>query len=96
MFRVFPELVRIFKNTSSKTVLQGIERYPTPDKLKELSLDELKTDTLERKAGVDLAKIVLKDFLMLPITLFRTREGLSGLLMKIDYLLSQILQNRFL
>lgn len=89
MFKVFPEFVRTVKKISGKTALYLMENYPTPDRLKELTLDEL--SQILRKVsrgrwGEDQARRLLRG----ANNSLGTREGTSSILMEIAYILSQI------
>ena len=89
MFRIFPELVRIFKKVSSKTALYLIERYPTPDSLKELTLGEL-SKMLRKVSRGRVREDKARRLLWGANNSLGTREGLSSIIKEINYLVSQI------
>lgn len=88
LFKVFPEFVQTV-NIAAKTALYLIERYPTPDKLKELDLDELiriLRKVSRGKWGEDHAKKLL----WAANNSLGRKEGLSSILREINYIISQI------
>ncbi len=89
VFRVFPEFCRIFKNTSSKTAFYLMENYPTPDKLKELKSNEL-TQILKIKSRGRFREEEARKLLDAANNSLGIKEGISGLVMEINYLLFQI------
>jgi transposase len=89
MFKVFPEFVRTVKKLSSKTALYLMENYPTPDRLKELTLDEL-NQILRKVSRGRWREAQAKRLLRAANNSLGTREGVLSISMEIAYILSQI------
>lgn len=89
MFKVFPELTRIFKDLSSKTALYLIENHTTPERLREVDPGEL-TRVLRRVSRARVKEEKTRSLLEAAKDSLGVREGLNSLLREIGYILSQI------
>lgn len=89
LFKIFPEFVLAVKSIASKTALHLIEKYQTPDKLKEIDLDELiriVRKVSRGKWGEDHAR----KFLWAANNSLGTKEGLPSILKEINHIIFQI------
>jgi len=89
MFKIFPEFCRIFKNFLSKTAIYLIERYTTPDKFKDIGLNEL-SQMLKKVSRGKFGEYQAKRLLYAANNSLGTREGLESILMEIRYIVHQI------
>ena len=89
MFQIFPEFVQIMNSLSSKTSRYLMKYYPTPEQLKEVSLEEL-TREIRRISRGKLGKSVAEQLLQASEHSLGTKEGRSSALLEIKHILAEL------
>ena len=89
MFKIFPEFVQSMNSLSTKTSRYLMEHYPTPEQLKEASLEELTREIRKISRG-KLGKSTAQQLLEASEHSLGTKEGQSSILLEIGHILAQL------
>jgi len=91
IFKIFPEFVQIIKNLSTKTAQYLMSKYPTPQRLKGVSLEQL-TSEIKMVSRGQLGKDLAQRIYQASRESLGTKEAQESILLEVNYLLGQLIQ----
>lgn len=89
VFRVFPEFMQVIKYLNSKTARYLLRYYPTAEQIKSVSLEQL-TEEIKKVSRGKLGLVQSEHLKRAAETSLGTKEGKTGILFEIEYILGQI------